>query len=330
MVRIATASLVDWWPTRTTSGPDVKASLGPSTATNDLGTKLDVEATFCYLSDKLCSGGGCDTAITARCFAALGKFRKLLLSSPPGTPLLKCVGRCTRPVYAPLCSTVGKRGVRTPWPRHDPLDMWHQIQRWYIFRLHQKLDIKEITAVLCSGWLRWYGHVQLATSYIKSITDPTLPGPRGKGRPRKTWSECVKIDISACSLPGKPDLQNREAWRASVQRSLLLPTPLDGTRISPLSRNGYDDDENSFTISKNKTVAMHFSPDKKCMDLVLILENDPIKFVKETKLLGLIWDTKLTFEPRIKCLKAWCQKSLNNPKILSHTEWGADQTTLLK
>ena len=44
----------------------------------------------------------------------------------------------------------------------------------------------------------------------------------------------------------------------------------------------------------------------------------------------MIWDTKLTFEPYIKYLKAQCQKSLNILKILSRTELGADQTTLLK
>ena len=75
---------------------------------------------------------------------------------------------------------------------------------------------------------------------------------------------------------------------------------------------------------------MHFCPDKKCMDPVLKLDNDPIQFVKEAKFLGLIWDTKLTFEPHIKYLKARCQKSLNVLKVLSRTEWGADQTTLLK
>ena len=58
--------------------------------------------------------------------------------------------------------------------------------------------------------------------------------------------------------------------------------------------------------------------------------NDPIQFVKEAKFLGLIWDTKLTFEPHIKYLKARCQKSLNILKVLSRTEWGADRTTLLK
>ena len=51
---------------------------------------------------------------------------------------------------------------------------------------------------------------------------------------------------------------------------------------------------------------MHFCPNKKCMDPVLKLDDDPIQFVKEAKFLGLIWDNKLTFdfEPHIKYLKA--------------------------
>ena len=88
--------------------------------------------------------------------------------------------------------------------------------------------------------------------------------------------------------------------------------------------------KNGFTISENKTVAINFCPDKKCMDPVLNLDNDPIQFVKEAKFLGLIWDTKLTFEPHIKYLKARCQKSLNLLKVVSRTEWGADRTALLK
>ena len=75
---------------------------------------------------------------------------------------------------------------------------------------------------------------------------------------------------------------------------------------------------------------MHFCPDKKCMDPVLKLDKDHIQFAKEAKILGLIWDTKLTFEPHITYLKARCQKSLNILKVLSRTEWGADRTTLLK
>ena len=85
---------------------------------------------------------------------------------------------------------------------------------------------------------------------------------------------------------------------------------------------------NIFTISENKTIAMHFCPDKKCMDPVLKLDNDHIQFFKKAKFLGLIWGTKLTFKPHIKYFKAHCQKSLNILKVLSCTKWGADQTTL--
>ena len=34
------------------------------------GTMLDVEVTFCYLGDMLCSDGGCDSAIAVRCCVA--------------------------------------------------------------------------------------------------------------------------------------------------------------------------------------------------------------------------------------------------------------------
>ena len=46
--------------------------------------------------------------------------------------------------------------------------------------------------------------------------------------------------------------------------------------------------------------------------------------------LGLIFGKKLSFIPHIKYLKARCLKSLNILKVLSHTTWGADQTTLLQ
>ena len=88
--------------------------------------------------------------------------------------------------------------------------------------------------------------------------------------------------------------------------------------------------KNGFTISKNKTVAMHICPDKKCMNPVLKLDNDPIQTIKKLNFLVLIWDTKLTFGHNIKYLKVRCQKSLNILKVLSSTEWGADRTTLLK
>ena len=37
------------------------------------------------------------------------------------------------------------------------------------------------------------------------------------GRPRKSWSECVKVDCDVCNLDSI-DPQNREAWRSGCEK----------------------------------------------------------------------------------------------------------------
>ena len=46
--------------------------------TSKLKAMLDLEATFCFLGDMLCSVGSCGIGIAPRCCVAWGKFRKLL------------------------------------------------------------------------------------------------------------------------------------------------------------------------------------------------------------------------------------------------------------
>ena len=71
---------------------------------------------------------------------------------------------------------------------------------------------------------------------------------------------------------------------------------------------------NVFTISKNKTIAMHFCPDKKCMDPVFKLDNDHIQFVKEAKFLGLIWDIKNSHLNRISISQSTVSKVPKHPE----------------
>ena len=65
-------------------------------------------------------------------------------------------------------------------------------------------------------------------SCTKSITNFQLPDTRKEGRPCQTWSECVKTDGDKCGL-ASVDPIDRDAWRADVRHSLVLPTPLNGT-----------------------------------------------------------------------------------------------------
>ena len=86
-----------------------------------------------------------------------------------------------------------------------------------------------------------------------------------------------------------------------------------------------------FKFSKSKTQCVHFYQLRKQHDdPVLHLYGSPIPVVEESKFLGILFDRKLSFIPHIKYLKAKCLKALNLLKVLSHTSWGADQTTLLK
>ena len=90
--------------------------------------------------------------------------------------------------------------------------------------LLQKIRIEDITPVLRSRRLNWYGHVQRATSCINSITNFPIPGTRKQGKPSKTWSGCVKTGVSNCGLAGV-DPQGRDAWTVSVRHGLVQPTP---------------------------------------------------------------------------------------------------------
>ena len=72
---------------------------------------------------------------------------------------------------------------------------------------------------------------------------------------------------------------------------------------------------NGFKFSKSKTQCVHFRQLRKQHDdPVLHLYGSPISVVEESKFLGILFD----------------RKALNLLKVLSHTSWGADRTTLLK
>ena len=137
------------------------------------GTMLDVETTFCYLGDMLCSDGGYDSAIAAKSCVAWEKFRKLL-------PVL--TSRHLSPRIHGVCLAM-LHGSETWGPEEPELQQLHcndcAMIRWICgikdrdetpsASLLQKLDIKDITSVLRCRRLRWYGPPQRATSFNYQI-----------------------------------------------------------------------------------------------------------------------------------------------------------------
>jgi hypothetical protein len=79
---------------------------------------------------------------------------------------------------------------------------------------------------------------------------------------------------------------------------------------------------NGFKFSSSKTVAKHFCNKRGLHpDSELKLYNSPIKIVPETKYVGLLFDSKLTFLPHIKMLENKSLKALNILQFMSNTDW---------
>ena len=198
----------------------------PCTQVDIDGTALDVEASFCYLGDMLCAGGGCERAIATRCCVAWGKFRKLLPILTSKHLSYKIRGK----VYSACVRSSMLHGSETWAPKAEDLQRLRRndraMIRW-ICRvklndeipsevLNRRLGLEEVTSVVRTRRLRWYGHVQRASTCINSITQMPLPGGREAVRPRKTWRECVKNDLEKCNLTAV-DPQNRDAWRKAIK-----------------------------------------------------------------------------------------------------------------
>ena len=185
----------------------------PTTLLDIDGSPLEVISTFPYLGDTLNAGGGCDSAIAGRCCAVWGKFRKLLplLSSRHISP--KSCGQ----VYSSCVRSAMLHGSETWGPNASEQQRLRRNDRYMVRwicgmsahddipsdQLLEKLGLADITTVLRCGRLRWAGHVEHAPSNtgIGMVGNLVVPGKRGRGRPRKTWAECVKTDVTVDCQP---------------------------------------------------------------------------------------------------------------------------------
>lgn len=85
-----------------------------------------------------------------------------------------------------------------------------------------------------------------------------------------------------------------------------------------------------FRFSTSKTVAMHFCRLRGVHpDPDLYIGNRRLSCVETTCYLGLVFDSRLTWVPHLRYIKAACQKVLSLLRVLTHTSWGADRDTLL-
>ena len=81
--------------------------------------------------------------------------------------------------------------------------------------------LEDLLLTIRRSRMAWFGHVyrrQDLDNPLTKIKNVVAPGNRPRGRPRKTWKECVNQDIRAAGVQ-ESTAEDRAAWNA-VMKSL--------------------------------------------------------------------------------------------------------------
>ena len=205
----------------------------PTTVVTVEDSQMKVVSEFCYLGDMLSSGGGCTQAIIARCRVAWGKFKRLLPILTNKHLSLEVRGRvfdaCVRSALLHGSETWGPtvHDVQRLQRADRPMVRWmcgvKLCDRVPTTELYALLGLEEISSALGTRRLRWYGHVRRSSGSIATVERMKVKGG-GRGRPRKSWKECVSKDREDHDLLDL-DPMDRPVWRSAIYASRLLYTP---------------------------------------------------------------------------------------------------------
>ena len=190
---------------------------------------------FCYLGDMISCYGRASEAVSARIGSACKKFRELGgvlvrkqgLSFKQRGEIYQC---CVRPVLLYCCETwkftvadeTRLRGVE------------HRMMMCRVRLVDRKSTddvlrdsmgvVVKIEDMILQSCLQWYGHVMRGymNSLIREAMEVEITGKRKKGRPRKSWEECVKKDLERYVLR-REDVYNRKKWGERIRPKIVNP-----------------------------------------------------------------------------------------------------------
>ena len=79
------------------------------------------------------------------------------------------------------------------------------------------MGLGSIENALRCGRFRLYGHVQRMDSdtWPRKVDKTIVAGNNPRGRPRKTWLQCIKKDLAVKGLDASL-VHNRNAWRRAI------------------------------------------------------------------------------------------------------------------
>ena len=109
-----------------------------------------------------------------------------------------------------------------------------------------KLGIQDLDVVLCTGRMRWFGHVERSTGWISEVRKLNVVAQKRSGRPRKSWDEVIKNDRKKLDMDSA-DPQNRSEWKGRLRGIMKFSSTEPKCDISIKNITG----KNTFLNSKN-------------------------------------------------------------------------------
>ena len=81
--------------------------------------------------------------------------------------------------------------------------------------------MEPVSLMIKKSRLRWFGHVEWKddNDWVKCCITWEVEGIRPRGRPKKTWWDCVKNDVESLGLSQK-DAQSRNKWRRRIKGAI--------------------------------------------------------------------------------------------------------------
>ena len=84
--------------------------------------------------------------------------------------------------------------------------------------------VVKIEDMIIQSRFRWYSHAirRDINSEIREVIELEITGKRKKGRPRRSWEECVNKDLERYGLR-REDVYDREKWREQIKAKIANP-----------------------------------------------------------------------------------------------------------
>ena len=82
-----------------------------------------------------------------------------------------------------------------------------------------------IDVVLCTGKMRWFGHVECSTGWIAEVRKLNVVAQKRSGRPKKSWDEALENYRKKLGMDSAVP-QNRSEWKGCLRECLVKkPNP---------------------------------------------------------------------------------------------------------